>query len=94
MPETPGTAEDWNVIVTLPDVTFREARKFLRGWGEVPRAGYFHALTPNLTDVESVLAEVGARPGWLIMGTEAMRAARRHGEGSLGFASDLHGREG
>ena len=80
--------------MTLPEATPRQARKFLPRWGEVPRAGYFHALTPTLDDVESALAEVGARPGWLIMGTEAMRAARRHGEGSLGFASDLHGREG
>ena len=38
-------AADWNVIVTLPEATFREARKFLRRWGEVHRTGYFHVLT-------------------------------------------------
>jgi hypothetical protein len=46
--------------VTLPEATFREARKFLRGWGEVHRTGYFHVLTLAVDDVESFLPEVGA----------------------------------
>ena len=35
MAEATDAAADWNVIVTLPAATFREARKFLRRWGEV-----------------------------------------------------------
>jgi tRNA(Ser,Leu) C12 N-acetylase TAN1 len=44
--------------VTLPEATFREARKFLRRWGEVHRSGYFHILTLTVDHVESFLAEV------------------------------------
>jgi hypothetical protein len=44
--------------VTLPEATFREARKFLRRWGEVHRTGYFHVLTLTVEDVESFPAEV------------------------------------
>jgi hypothetical protein len=35
MVEATDAAADWNVIVTLPEATFREARKFIRRWGEV-----------------------------------------------------------
>jgi hypothetical protein len=38
------TSADWNVIVTLPEATFREARNLLRRWGEVRRTDYFHVL--------------------------------------------------
>ena len=58
MVEAINVAADWNVIVTLPEATFREARKFLRRWGEVHRTGYFHVLTLTVEDVESFLAEV------------------------------------
>ena len=58
MVEAIDVAADWNVIVTLPEATFREARKFLRRWGEVHRTGYFHVLTLTVEDVESFLAEV------------------------------------
>lgn len=51
-------AADWNVVVTLPEATFREARKFLRRWGEVHRTGYFHVLTLTVEDVESFPAEI------------------------------------
>jgi tRNA(Ser,Leu) C12 N-acetylase TAN1 len=67
MVDAPDVAGDWNVIVTLPEATFREARKFLRRWGEVHRTGYFHVLTLTVDDVESFLAEVAKvieeRPG-------------------------------
>ena len=56
--EATEIAADWNVIVTLPEATFREARKFLRRWAEVYRTGYFHVLTLTVDDVESFLAEV------------------------------------
>jgi hypothetical protein len=56
--EAIDVAADWNVVVTLPGATFREARKFLRRWGEVHRTGYFHVLTLTVEDVESFLAVV------------------------------------
>jgi hypothetical protein len=37
--EATDVAADWNVVVTLPEATFRETRKFLRRWGEVHRTG-------------------------------------------------------
>ena len=58
MAETTEIAADWNVIVTLPEATFPEARKFLRRWGEVHRTGYFHVLTLTVEDIESFLPEV------------------------------------
>jgi hypothetical protein len=58
MVEATNAAADWNVIVTLPEAAFREARKFLRRWGEVHRTGYFHVLTMLVEDVESFLTEV------------------------------------
>ena len=45
MAEATDVAADWNVIVTLPEATFREARQFQRRWGEVHPAGYFRVLT-------------------------------------------------
>jgi tRNA(Ser,Leu) C12 N-acetylase TAN1 len=58
MPEATDVAADWNVIVTLPEATFREARKFLRRWGEVHRTGYFHVLTLTVDDIKGFLEEV------------------------------------
>ena len=58
MAEATDAAADWNVIVTLPEATFREARRFLRRWGGVHRTGYFHILTLTVEDVESFPAEV------------------------------------
>jgi hypothetical protein len=52
------TAPDWNVIVTLPEATFREARNLLRRWGEVRRTDYFHVLTIRVDDDETFLAEI------------------------------------
>ena len=69
MAEATDAVADWNVIVTLPEATFREARKFLRRWGEVHRTGYFHVLTLTVEDVESFPAEVAKaskeKPGTL-----------------------------
>ena len=53
------TSADWNVIVTLPEATFREARKFLRRWGEANHTGYFHVLTLTVDDGQTFLAEIG-----------------------------------
>jgi hypothetical protein len=37
MAQAMDVTADWNVIVTVPEATFREARKFLCRWGEVRR---------------------------------------------------------
>jgi tRNA(Ser,Leu) C12 N-acetylase TAN1 len=50
---------EWNVVVTLPEATFREARKFLRRWGEVHRTRFFRVLVMTVDDPESFLAEIG-----------------------------------
>ena len=67
MPETASAATDWNVVVTVPESTMREARKFLRRWGEIYRTGYFHVLAMHVDDPEGFLAEIGkaaeATPG-------------------------------
>ena len=64
-----AVAAEWNVIVTLPEATFREARKFLRQWGVVHRTAYFHVLTLTVDNVEGFLAEVAKaieeKPGTL-----------------------------
>jgi hypothetical protein len=69
MAETAAAGNDWNVVVTLPEATFREARKFLRRWGEVHRTGHFHVLAMRVGDPEAFLAEIGkaveAKPGIL-----------------------------
>jgi tRNA(Ser,Leu) C12 N-acetylase TAN1 len=67
MAETAAALTDWNVVVTIPEATFREARKFLRRWGEAHRTGHFHVLAMRVDDPEAFLAEFGkaveAAPG-------------------------------
>jgi tRNA(Ser,Leu) C12 N-acetylase TAN1 len=59
MAETAADATDWNVVVTIPEATLREARKFLRQWGDVRRTGYFHVLTMHVDDPDGFLAAIG-----------------------------------
>src|SRR5487761_1616717 len=58
MAETAAGAADWNVVVTLPEATLREARQLLRRWGEVYCTGYFHVLAMHVDDPEAFLAEI------------------------------------
>jgi hypothetical protein len=80
MAEATNAAADWNVIVTLPGATFREARQFLRRWGEVHRTSYFHLLTLIVEDVESFLPEVAKaieeKPGTLNIFSHIIPAQR------------------
>ena len=55
MVEATAAAADWNVIVTLPETTVREARKFIRRWGEV-------MVETILVIAFPALIGVGARP--------------------------------
>ncbi len=62
---TPG----WNVIVTLPEATEREARRLLRRWGCLYRTWYFHVLVMAVDDPDLLVQEFGdavaAAPGIL-----------------------------
>ncbi len=53
---TPG----WNVIVTLPEATARQARRVLRPWGMLYRTDHFHVLVMAVADPERFLQELGA----------------------------------
>lgn len=52
-------AADWNVVVTVPEATLREARKFLARWGEAHRTNHFHVLAMHVEEPETFLAEFG-----------------------------------
>ena len=86
MAEATDVAADWNVIVTLPEATFREARKFLRRWGEVHRTGYFRVLTLRVDDPETFLAEIAKAieesPGILNLVSHIIPAQRTFDFGS------------
>jgi hypothetical protein len=48
MVEATDVAADWNVIVTLPEATFREARKFLRRWRDFTVSVFPSSLSTTL----------------------------------------------
>lgn len=50
---------EWNVVVTLPEASLREARRFLRRWGEVHRTDHFRVLVLSVADPDRFLAELG-----------------------------------
>jgi tRNA(Ser,Leu) C12 N-acetylase TAN1 len=41
---------DWNVVVTLPERTFREACRLLGKWGTVRRTTYYNVLAMTVAD--------------------------------------------
>jgi tRNA(Ser,Leu) C12 N-acetylase TAN1 len=51
---------DWNVVVTLPEPTFREASRLLRRWGRVRRTGFHNVLVMTVEEPRSFLAEFAA----------------------------------
>jgi tRNA(Ser,Leu) C12 N-acetylase TAN1 len=76
MPESFGTAPtprhkaaDWNAVVTLPEATYREARKILAKWGSIRRTHYFNVLALTVADTARFLREfeeaVSQSPGIL-----------------------------
>ena len=80
MAETAAGAAEWNVVVTIREARFREARKFLRRWGEVRRTGHFHVVAMRADDPEGFLAEIGeaaaATPGIYKLLSHVMPAQR------------------
>lgn len=63
------TAPDWNVVVTLAERSFREARRLLQKWGRVAPTGYYNVLTLTVEEPNRFLADfvsrVGETPGLL-----------------------------
>lgn len=60
---------NWNVVVTLPENTFREARRMLSRWGPVERTGYYNVLVMRVADPNAFLADfasaIAETPGLL-----------------------------
>ncbi|MCK6451971.1 MAG: hypothetical protein L6R19_14120 [Alphaproteobacteria bacterium] len=60
-------AADWNVVVTLPERTFREACRLLGKWGRVRRTHYYNVLAMTVADTSEFQAQfeaaVGREPG-------------------------------
>jgi tRNA(Ser,Leu) C12 N-acetylase TAN1 len=73
-------AADWNVLVTLPENTFREARRLLSRWGHVEPTGYYNVLVMHVADPNVFLAEfaaaVGETPGLLNLVSHVVPAQR------------------
>ena len=62
-------AADRNVLVTLPENTFREARQLLLRWGRVELTGYYNVLVMHVANPDAFLADfasaVAEAPGLL-----------------------------
>ena len=51
---------DWNVLVTLPENTFHEARRMLSQWGRIEPTGYYNVLVMHVADPNAFLADFAA----------------------------------
>lgn len=51
---------DWNVVVTLPENTFREACHLLARWGQVRRTRHFNVLAMTVIDPSKFFNEFEA----------------------------------
>jgi tRNA(Ser,Leu) C12 N-acetylase TAN1 len=69
---------DWNVLVTLPEATYREARQYLSRFGTIRRSPYFNVITLKVDDTASFLrefeADVEKTPGLLNFVSHVMPA--------------------
>lgn len=69
LPSSSHPAADWNVVVTLPEAAYREARRSLSRWGIVRRTRYYNVLALKVTDTAAFLREfeaaVAKTPGLL-----------------------------
>jgi tRNA(Ser,Leu) C12 N-acetylase TAN1 len=52
-----AAAADWNVVVTLPEQTFREASRLLGRWGAVKRTSYYNVLGMKVEDPNHFLVD-------------------------------------
>jgi tRNA(Ser,Leu) C12 N-acetylase TAN1 len=53
--------DDWNVVITLHEGRFREARQFLQRFGEVSRTDYFNVLAMKAEDPFHLLEQLQER---------------------------------
>lgn len=99
---------DWNVVVTLPEGTYREARQSLSRWGTVRRTHYYNVLALKVADTAAFLREfeaaVAKAPGLLNFVSHVVPAEvafdfadatefeRRAREVALGWTNRLAGR--
>jgi tRNA(Ser,Leu) C12 N-acetylase TAN1 len=71
---------DWNVLVTLPENTFHEARRILTRWGRIEPTGYYNVLVMHVVDPNAFLADfasaVAATPGLLNFVSHVVPAQR------------------
>lgn len=51
---------DWNVIVTLAEPTFREARRLMSNWGKLRTTGYHNVLVMTVADPSDFVREFAA----------------------------------
>ncbi|HYM04735.1 MAG TPA: hypothetical protein VET85_17415 [Stellaceae bacterium] len=62
-------ATAWNVVITLNEGTYFEARRLLRGWGQPHSTGFYHVLVMRVQDVARFTTEfataVAEAPGIL-----------------------------
>lgn len=58
--KAPRRAADWNVVITLPENTFREACRLLGKWGVVRRTRYYNVLAMTVPDPLKFLVEFEA----------------------------------
>ena len=71
---------DWNVVVTLPEQTFREARRMLGRWGSLERTSFYNVLVMRVADPKAFLADfamaVAETPGLLNLVSHVVPAQR------------------
>ncbi len=59
-PPARPAAGGWNVVVTLPERTFREACRLLGKWGRVRRTHYYNVLAMTVADPAEFMAQFEA----------------------------------
>lgn len=107
-PASSRPATDWNVVVTLPEAAYREARQSLSRWGRVRRTHYYNVLAVKVADTAAFLREfeaaVANAPGLLNFlshvvpaevafdFTDAGEFERRAREIAIGWTDRLAGR--
>jgi len=71
---------DWNVVITLPENTFQEARRMLGRWGRTRPTGYYNVLVMHVADPNVFLADfasaVAETPGLLNFVSHVVPAQR------------------
>ncbi len=79
-PSHTETLIDWNVVVTLPENTYREATRMLAHWGKVGRTSFNNVLTMRVSDPRAFLVDfavaIAVLPGLLNLVSHVVPAQR------------------